>query len=287
MLRRVDRLQLAVPERRSVAERWTNLLGAEPDGEDRVACLGARRTRLRLGDGCVELLEPDGAGPVAEAVARRGAHLYAAGVTTHDLAALAAHLRAEGAELVEEGGQLFLRTGSPGLPVPVVVSPDEERSRVGDVDFLYETTVLVDDAAASTARCAALFGLDTDAFVPIESKPFGYAGTLTLFDPDRLDRFEVVTPNDATKTMGRFFDRFGESCYMAFAETSALAAIEARARESGAGHTSEPSASGRTGGPNVVFLHPPALGGMMLGLSRPTHAWTWSGRPDRVVPAQR
>lgn len=42
--------------------------------------------------------------------------------------------------------------------------------------------------------------------------------------------------------------------------------------------------TGPRGGPRPdnLFIHPRALGGVMLGVSRTTHAWTWSGHPDRV-----
>lgn len=286
MLKRIDRLQMAVPDRAAVAKRWRELLGAELAGGDRVASLAALRTLLRLGNGFVELLEPDGVGRIGDAVAKRGAHLYAAGVATDDVASLVAHLRSQGIDPAEEGGQAFVDPAVAGnVGFRVVVSPDEELAPVGDIDFFYETTLLVDDAAAATANCATLFALDPDAFVPIDSQHFGYAGTLTLFDPDRLGRFEVITPNDSRKTMGRFFSRFGEAFYMAFAESCALSKIEARARELGLGHTSDPPTEGRVGAANTVFLHPDALGGMMLGLSRPTQAWQWSGSPERVMPA--
>ncbi|MEN8158868.1 MAG: hypothetical protein ABFS41_02215 [Myxococcota bacterium] len=285
MLKRVDRLQLAVPERGAVARRWSELLRAEPAGEDRVACLSARRTRLRLGNGCVELLEPDGAGRIADALAKRGAHLYAAGAACDDVAAVVAHLRGLGIDPAEQGGQAFVDPAAAGeVGFRVVVSPDEELPRVGDVDFFYETTLLVGDAGAAGESCARMFALDPEAFVPIDSKHYGYAGVLTLFDRDRLGRFEVITPYDATKTMGRFFARFGECFYMAFAESHALGAIEARARELGKGHTPEPPSAGRVGDADTLFLHPDALGGMMLGLSRPTQAWQWSGHPERVQP---
>ena len=285
VLKRIDRLQMAVPERGAVARCWRELLGAEPAGEDRVASLGALRTRLRLGNGFVELLEPDGTGQIADAVAKRGAHLYAAGAATDDVAALVAHLRSQGIDAAEEGGQAFVDPSAVGeVGFRVVVSPDEELAPVGDVDFFYETTLLVDDAGVAARRCASMFALDADAFVPIESKHYGYAGTLTLFDRDRLGRFEVITPYDPKKTMGRYFARFGESFYMAFAESSALGTIEARARELGSGHTPEPPSEGRVGDADTVFLHPQALGGMMLGLSRPTQAWQWSGHSERVAP---
>jgi hypothetical protein len=41
----------------------------------------------------------------------------------------------------------------------------------------------------------------------------------------------------------------------------------------------------RDGTADNLFIHPKALGGMMLGVSRATHAWTWSGHPERVVAA--
>jgi hypothetical protein len=287
MLTRVDRVQLAVPDRASAGAGWVELLGAEPAGEDRVACLGARRSRYRLGDGWVELLEPTGAGVVQEAVAARGAHLFAAGAATQDLDALVAHLRGLGVEPAVEGGQAYLDPAASGIGLRVVLSPDEALEPVGDVAFLYEVTLLAGEAPPAVDRCAELFALNAGAFVPIESKQYGYAGTLTLFHPDRLGRFEVITPGEPRNTMGRYFARAGNSFYMAFAESPALAAIEERAHARGVGFTAVPPADARAGvGADTVFLHPSALGGMMLGLSRPTMAWQWSGHPERVEPAR-
>ena len=283
MLTRIDRLQLAVPDRRSAAEGWIELLGAEPAGEDRVACLGAARSRLRLGRGWLELLEPDGSGVIADAVGKRGAHLFAAGAATEDLDGLVAHLRGLGIQPVVEGGQAHVDPAAAGeVAFRTVLSPDESLERVGAVDFLYEVTLLVPDANAAVERCADLFALDASAFVPIDSAHYGYSGALTLFHRDRLHRFEVITPKDLAKTMGRFFSRFGESFYMAFAETDQLASIEERAKERRVGHTAEPPLDQRKGAAHTVFLHPAALGGMMLGLSGATIAWRWSGHPERV-----
>jgi hypothetical protein len=36
--------------------------------------------------------------------------------------------------------------------------------------------------------------------------------------------------------------------------------------------------------PDQVWIHPPTLGGVMLGVSRPSMAWMWSGHPERVTP---
>ena len=286
MLTRIDRIQLAVPDGHAAAEGWATLLGAEPAGVRRSACLAARCHRYRLGRGWIEILEPDGTGPVADAVARRGGHLFAAGAATDDLHGLVAHLRRQGVEPSLEDGQAHLDPAATGdIGLRVVLSPGSELEPVGDIDFLYEVTLLVHDSGAAVARCESLFALDPSRFVPIESKQYGYAGTLTLFEHDRLDRFEVITPHEASKTMGRFFARMGASFYMAFAESGALAAIEERARARGARFTSVPPERREGRAADTIFLHPPALGGIMLGLSRPTLAWQWSGHPERVEAA--
>ncbi|MBT3330688.1 MAG: hypothetical protein HOK21_15880 [Rhodospirillaceae bacterium] len=285
MLKRIDRLQIAVPDRAAVAEKWIALLGAEPNGEDKIAALGAKRSRLRLGTGYIEILEPDGTGIVADAVNKRGGgHYFAAGVSTDDVPALVAHMASTGVETVSEGQQAFLApeaTGNMGLRA--VISREETLPSVGAIDFLYEATLLVNDPDTAIARCADVFALNRDIFVPIPSKEFGYNGSLTLFQPNRLFRFEVITPVDMEKTLGRFFARTGPSFYMSFAECSQLDLIAERAMARGDGFTPVPSPiQDDQGRAETIFLHPPSLGGMMLGLSRPTLAWRWSGAPDRV-----
>ncbi|MFQ5698069.1 MAG: VOC family protein [Myxococcota bacterium] len=277
---RIDRVQMAVPDRARAAEGWIALLGARHEGDDRVKGLGALRSRYRLGCSWLELLEPDGSGVVSEAVARRGAHLFAAGIGVPDVGALAARLAEHGVSSLAEGDQLHLdsaATGDHGLRG--VVSSDAEVERVGRVEHLYEVTNLVHDVDAAVARTAALLGLDSSVFVPIDSPHYGYRGTLTLFDPDRLDRFEVIQPHVPSNTMGRFFGRHGECLYMAFAESGDLDTIVDLARERGLPFTAVPAQGDP---PTTVFLHPQALGGMMLGLSWPGSAWTWSGHPERA-----
>lgn len=281
---RIDRVQMAVPDRARAAEGWVALLGAQPDGEDRVKGLGALRSRLRLGSSWVEFLEPDGSGVVSEALARRGPHLFGAGASVTDVDALGERLSERGVSALAEAGQLHLdpaATGGHGLRL--VISPSAELVPVGRVEHLYEVTNLVHDTELAVACTRELLGLDPSAFVPIDSPHYGYSGTLTLFDPDRLDRFEVIHPSVAAKTMGRFFSRHGECLYMAFAECRELDAIVECARERELPFTAVPAARGEEASVlTTVFLHPRALGGMMLGLSWPDSAWTWSGHPERA-----
>ena len=130
---------------------------------------------------------------------------------------------------------------------------------------------------ADSRRCRAL---DASRFCPIESDHWGYTGTLTLFDPPaHLDRIEI-TQTTQPLAMGRFYDRRGESVYMCYAETENTAPIVAALEERGARYT-----AGREDGGGNIFIHPPALCGMLMGISRTNLAWTWSGRCCATVGA--
>lgn len=284
MLTRVDRVQIVVASRQVVAQAYARLLGAVAVREDRVRLLGAWRTVLHLGTSEIELLEADGAGPTADFLARTGGGLFAAGFATPDLGRLRAHLEEQGVPVRSEVGQLFVSADALQIPgLHAVISPEIERPPVGLVRHLYEVTLLVNDAQAVTKRAAEQFGLEPAHFVPIHSAEYGYDGVLTLFHPERLDRIEIVTPDDATKTMGRFFAKRGPCLYMCYAEADelspirdALAAFAPHAWTAGGAHQQASS-------PVNLFVHPQALGGTMLGVSRTTLAWLWSGHPERVV----
>jgi len=284
MLTRVDRVQMAVPNAAAAAQKWREVLNAEPGGNDKIACLGAKRTSYRIGRGWVEFLEPDGEGRISDALKwRGGAHLFAAGAATDDMGALLKHLNAIDAKPVVEGGQIFLDPANTGPGTPrAVISQDEDLPPVGDLDWLYEVTLLVPDEEKASQRYARLFDLNPDNFVPIASEQYGYRGILTLFHPDLLGRFEVITPYDNSKTMGRFFAKFGEEFYMAYGESAKVLEIEERVQELGLGHTVTPPGKPDDRPADTLFLHPPTLGGMMLGISRPTMGWQWSGHPERV-----
>ena len=285
MLARVDRVQLAVADRPAVAKAFARILDAIVTTEDAVAPLAARRTTLAAGRAAIELLEPDGAGPVADHLAANGPGLFAAGFAADDLDALRHRLIERRTDFAEADGQLFLgpaATGDSGLRC--VLSPLRDApSAPGLVTHLYEVTNLVPDWEAVAARYTLIFDLAPDRFCPIASPEYGYRGTLTMFDPrDRLDRIEVITPYDLGKTMGRYMTKRGPCLYMCFAEAPDLAVIRARLVEHAPEHWTGPTDAAA---PDTLFIHPPALGGMMMGVSRTTFGWTWSGHPERVRPA--
>jgi hypothetical protein len=285
MLKSIDRIQVAVPNADEAARGWVDLLGAEFDSRGKVRALAATRAAYRIGRGFVEFLEPDGSGRIDAALKKRGrAHLFAGGISTDDHAGEIAKLRQRGIEVSVEGGQAFLNAKpAPGVDAPLVLSAHEDRPSVGHIDFLYEVTLLAQNPQGVASSFAEMFGLNERNFVPIASDKFAYNGVLTLFSPDDLHRFEVICPTTDQTTMGRYFARQGDSYYMCFAESAGLLDIERRVNERGAGITVDrPAGRGKDGMADQMWVHPRALGGVMLGLSRPSMAWTWSGHPERV-----
>jgi hypothetical protein len=284
MLVTVDRIQLAVTDRRKAAAPFARLLDATVTSEDAVAPLAARRTTLAAGHAAIELLEPDGAGPVAAHLATTGPGLFAAGFAADDLDGLRHRLIARRTDFAEADGQLFLTpeaTGGTGLRC-VLSQRRDAPSAPGLITHLYEVTNLVADWEAAAADYTALFDLAPERFCPIESAEYGYRGTLTMFDPrDRLDRIEVITPFDLAKTMGRFMTKRGPSLYMCFAEAPDLAVIRDRLQ---AHAPSDWTGSTHATVPDTLFIHPKALAGLMMGVSRTSVGWTWSGHPERVRP---
>lgn len=286
MLEAMDRVVLAADDA-AAGQAWEALLDAEPAGSSPHPALGARAHYWRLGNGWLEVLVPEGEGIVAMALEARGPHLFAGGFTCTDLKAFSDHLDARGIKPLWDGERLILDESASGIPgLRVMVGDHDPQPPVGLIDKFYELTDLVADAERETRRAAEVLGLDAAAFQPIESADYGYRGTLTLFHPDRLDRLEMITPHQPGTTMHRFYQRIGGGLYMAFAESGALEEIERRALAMNAGHTAVPAEGQRDAlGAHTVFLHPGTLGGMMLGLSRRTYAWTWSGHPERVEKA--
>jgi hypothetical protein len=283
MITRIDRIVLAVHDRHATADVWRRLFGAELVREDRVPSLAAQRSVLRVGESELEVIEPHGIGTTAQFISRFRTPIFAVGFAVRDLGAAQANLDARAIHHVREGNQLLLSGEWVGVPaLRVVLTQDEKRQPAGLLSRIYEATLLHQQHQRAARQLATVFELNPRNFAPIRSAPYGYEGTLAFFDPDRLDRIETVTPCDRNKTMGRFFARQGPSLYMFYAEARDTVALRERLLEH--------AASAWTGVlegavPDNLFVHPKALHGALLGVSRESVAWTWSGHPERVRPA--
>jgi catechol 2,3-dioxygenase-like lactoylglutathione lyase family enzyme len=284
MLKRVDRVQIAVSDLDAAEKVAAGTFGAELVRRDEIAALAARRSTMQAGSSLIELLAPDGAGAVREFVERWGGGLFAAGFSVGDLDAAATLLEKRGAKFQREDGQIYLDPGAT-FGLRAVLSAHTERAPVGLIKWAYEVTNVVADWRAAADRYAALFGLDASKFVPITSKEFGYTGALTMFDrPAHLDRIEISQIIDYNLAMGRFHKRRGDSLYMFYVETDDVAAVakrlEARGARFAAGRRDEAGLAG-------IFIHPTAFLGVLIGVSRTENAWLWSGDPERAQRAAR
>jgi len=286
-IERVDRMQLAVHDRAAAEATFGRLFGAERARRDESAYLNAWRTVLSIGESELELCEARGPGLVREFLERWGEGLLGAGYASARIDALAAHLDAMGAPYVREGEQLYL-PGTTTAGFPMVISPlaATPRARVGPVSFFYEATNTLDSDWKTVADLyARLFQLERAKFSPIASARFGYEGTLTLFDPPaRLDRIELSqTFADRPGAMRRFVEkRGGDSLYMCYLETDDYDALQRRLLEGGA--TLIPRGPSIETERDGCWVHPKSLHGLLLGISRRTLAWAWSGRPALVQP---
>jgi hypothetical protein len=290
LIERVDRMQLAVNDRAAAEETFSRLFGAERARLDESAYLNAWRTVLSIGESELELCEARGPGIVRAFVERWGEGLLCAGYASARPDALAAHLDAMGAPYVREGDQLYL-PGTTTAGFPMVISPlaATPRPRVGPVRFFYEATNTLDSDWKTVADLyTRLFQLEPAKFSAISSRRFGYEGTLTLFDPPaRLDRIELSqTFADRPGAMRRFVEkRGGDSLYMCYLETDAYDALQRRLIDAGA--TLIPRGPAIETERDGCWVHPKSLHGLLLGISRESLAWEWSGRPDLVKPPPR
>ncbi|TMG02060.1 MAG: hypothetical protein E6I09_11130 [Chloroflexi bacterium] len=275
MLLRVDRMQLAVRDCMVAADAFAEVVGAEKVREDELRVFNAKRTVVQAGESEFELLEPAGDGAVASHLERWGEGIFAAGFSTDNPGALARRMDDRALRFREEGGQIFIEPDQT-RGMRTVISRWSEREPVGLISSLYEVTNIVEDHEGAASFYADAFGLDASRFCPIKSEQWGYTGTLTLFDPpSRLDRIELTQITEPSLAMGRFFARRGPSIYMCYAETGNTGAIRERLEARGSRYT-----AGRENGGGNLFVHPTALHGMLMGVSRANLAWTWSGRPE-------
>lgn len=284
MLKRVDRVQIAVADSSAAEKVVAEVFGGELVRRDKSAPLSAKRSTIQAGSSLIELLEPDGAGAVQDFVAKWSGGLFGAGFSVDDLDAAAHHFTKSGVNFDQSAGQLYLDAAAT-YGMRTVISQHHERAPVGAIRWIYEVTNVVADWKAAADRYARIFGLDASKFSAIESKNFGYTGTLTLFDPPaRLDRIEIAQITDPNLAMGRFHQRRGDSLYMFFVETDDAGALEQRLQARGsrfAAHTRDAA------GLAELFIHPSAFLGVLIGVSRTEHAWTWSGDPERAKRAAK
>src|SRR5579859_419132 len=105
MLKRVDRVQIAVANNNAAEKVVEEVFGAALVRRDHAAPIAAKRSTMQAGSSLIELLEPDGAGAVQDFVSRWGSGLFAAGFSVDDPGAAASHLTKCGVNFDQSTGQ--------------------------------------------------------------------------------------------------------------------------------------------------------------------------------------
>lgn len=99
----IDHVGIAVPDLDAAVEEYRRLLGVEPSHRERVEDQGVEEVLFPVGSSFVQLLGALGPDtPVGRSLARRGPGLHHLAYRVDDVAASLAHLRAEGADLIDE-----------------------------------------------------------------------------------------------------------------------------------------------------------------------------------------
>lgn len=99
----IDHVGIAVPDLDAAVEEYRRLLGIEPSHRERVEGQGVEEVLFPVGSSFVQLLGALGPDtPVGRSLARRGPGLHHLAYRVDDVAASLAHLRGEGAELIDE-----------------------------------------------------------------------------------------------------------------------------------------------------------------------------------------
>src|SRR5579863_5391926 len=108
MLKRVDRIQIAVTDRASAERTVAEVLGAELVRRDTAAPIRAKRSTMQAGTTLIELLEADGTGPVQDFISKWQGGLFGVGFSVDDADVAARHLEKSGIRFEQSGGQLYL-----------------------------------------------------------------------------------------------------------------------------------------------------------------------------------
>lgn len=286
MLKSVDRILVAVNDLDSAEKNYQDVLGAYQIKDFRSDYLNANVRRMALGSSEVELCAASGEGPVKARLEQFGEGLIRGGVTTSDLNAFHQYLKDHKVGCVEADGRLYLESSDLyNLPLVVSTEPSESHKRApGPIEFLYELTMVLRSSWKDVATAYVdRLGVKREHMENIDNSRFGYQGALMMFQPQlqKLDRIELSEAHDEAFTMGRFSRKRGDALYMCYVQTDNLADVIHRLDSRNLPWTGRSAPAPERDG---LWIPPSVLNGVLMGVSRTSHAWLWSGHPERVQP---
>jgi methylmalonyl-CoA epimerase len=99
----IDHIAIAVSSMDEALATFERLYGLKPDHTEQIASDKVSEAMLPVGDVHVQLLEPtDDESTVAKFIEKRGQGLHHIAIRVEDIDATLAHLKAQGAELLDE-----------------------------------------------------------------------------------------------------------------------------------------------------------------------------------------
>jgi methylmalonyl-CoA/ethylmalonyl-CoA epimerase len=122
MLTDIDHVGIAVEDLDAAVAQYGRLLGVEPAHRERVRDQGVEEVLFAAGSSYIQLLGALGPDtPVGRSLASRGPGLHHVAYRVDDIEASLAHLRAEGARLVDETPRLGSRNTMIAFVHPVAM----------------------------------------------------------------------------------------------------------------------------------------------------------------------
>ncbi|MCX5592075.1 hypothetical protein [Alcaligenes endophyticus] len=282
MFSKVDRILVAVNDLDIAQKNYEDILAAVHVGDSKSVYLNATVRTMAIGGSEVELCCPLGPGLTQSRLNTKGEGLFIGGVETTNLSSFEDQLKQQKVGYVREGDRLY-PDPTALYQLPLAVSQASQRIRQpGPVDDLYELTMVLKSNWNTVAQhYADVLGLNREHEVGITFERFGYEGNLMKFNPDALDRIELSEAHDPAYPMGRYTAKHGDALYMCYIETNDLADIIQRLESKKAPYTRRTTTPVERDG---LWIHPAVLNGVLLGVSRRTLAWGWSGDPKRIEP---
>ena len=99
----IDHVGISVPDLEAAVEEYRRLLGVEPAHRERVEDQGVEEVLFAVGSSYIQLLGALGRDtPVGRSLATRGPGVHHVAYRVDDIAGALEHLRAQGAQLVDE-----------------------------------------------------------------------------------------------------------------------------------------------------------------------------------------
>ena len=98
----IDHVGIAVSDLEAVVAEYSRLLGVEPNHRERVDDQGVEEVLFTVGSSYIQLLGALGPNPGREVPRSRGPGLHHVAYRVDDIEGALAHLRAEGARLIDE-----------------------------------------------------------------------------------------------------------------------------------------------------------------------------------------